>query len=106
MKDILVKKAIEILVDLKPIDNHADADVKAWTKAVNEEIDKKIEALKTGDKEKIKEFFQGCLDLFYDDLEGGWDCFGREADHFNNTALEIIARLYLNEPITYTRRSL
>lgn len=106
MKDILVKKAIEILKDLKPIDNYANDVFKTWAKAVREEIDKKIEVLETGDKRKIEKFFQGCLDLFFDDLEGGWDCCGREADHFNNTALEIIARLYLDEPITYTRRRL
>lgn len=42
MKDILVKKAIEILEDLKPVDKYENDVFKTWAKAVREEIDKKI----------------------------------------------------------------
>lgn len=101
MKDTLVKKAIEILEDLKSL-GHYYEDPAKWQKRYEE----KIEVLKTGDEEEIKEFFRSCLNLFFHDLEDDWDCYGYEAEHFNDTSLEVIARLYLNEPITYNKRNL
>lgn len=98
MKEILIKKAIEILEDLKLF-------VRKYTNSeeVLKNIKKEIEVLKTGDEEKIKEFFRGHLYGFDEDLEDGWDCFGHAEEHFNHTALEILARLYLDKPIAYTK---
>lgn len=69
-----------------------------------EECDKdetRIADLQSGDPEKIKKVFQGCIDGFFTDLEGGYDCCAHVAEHFYHTALDIIARLYLDMPIKY-----
>lgn len=94
MKEILIKKAIEILEDLKLFTN-----IEGQLKDIEEEV----EVLKTGDEERIKRFFRSYLYGFEEDLEDGWDCFGRVGEHFNHTALEVLARLYLDKPIADTK---
>lgn len=98
MKEILIKKAIEILEDLK-LFVHKYTNSEERLKNIKEEI----EVLKTGDEGKVKEFFQSHLYGFEEDLEDGWDCFDSQGEHFDHTALEILARLYLDKTIAYTK---
>lgn len=91
---MLIQKAIEALGELVTIENET---------FLSEDRDN-LDCLKTGDERKIEEVFRYYLDGFDVDLEGGWDCCCCEQEHFLHTALEIIARLYLDKPILYKKR--